>query len=177
MPADNWTVGLVSGRARPVALEPIATLSPTDSARLAAEATRLASALPSDTAADFRGIPFAVRIAYRFPAAPGVSALAAEVVRKVNEEADPAAEHIFLVAERDSTAASDRYRTAYAYRRSGGEAEVVSTELLAAITLGAPPRTTLVLDEVGYAGDSYALLERVGPLTWRVRWRSAYADC
>jgi hypothetical protein len=173
----SWSVALVAGRARPVPLESIETLSGTDSARLAAEATRLASALPNDTSMAFRGIPFFVRIAYRFTSVTGVQALVAEVVRKVNVEANPLEEHILLVAEQDSGATSGRYRVGYSNRTSGTETSVVSTEVLAAITLSASGRAALVLDSVGYEGDVYSLLERAGPARWTVRWRSAYAGC
>ncbi|HJU66382.1 MAG TPA: hypothetical protein VJ596_11920 [Gemmatimonadaceae bacterium] len=173
----SWSVALTAGRAQAIPLQSIETLSGTDSARVAAEATRLASALPNDTSMAFKGIPFFVRIAYRFTPVTGVQALVAEVVRKVNVEANPLEEHILLVAERDSADTSGRYRPAYSNRTSGTETSVVSTEVLAAVTLSPSRRPALVLDSVGYEGDVYSLLERTGPARWTVRWRSAYAGC
>ncbi|MGH7718532.1 MAG: hypothetical protein ACREON_06785, partial [Gemmatimonadaceae bacterium] len=176
MPA-GWSVAFIAGRAQPIPLQPIEALPGTDSARVAAQVTRLASALPNDTATAFRGIPFFVRIAYRFTPAPGVDALVAEVVRKVNVEANPLEEHILIVAERDGTDSDAPYRVGYSNRTSGPETNVVSTEVLAAVTLRATGRPTLVLDSVAFEGDVYSLLERTGAVRWAVRWRSAYSGC
>lgn len=172
-----WSVGFVTGSAKPIPLVPIERLSRTDSARVAAEVTRMASALPNDTSPALRGVPYHVRAAYRFSPAPGVDAVVAEVVRTLNQEANPVQEHIRLVGERDSADASPRYRTAYFSRVSGGESQVVSTEVLAAVILGANRRPSLLLDSIGYEGDTYVLLERTATGQWRVRWSSAYAGC
>ncbi|MEP6692740.1 MAG: hypothetical protein ABJD07_16395, partial [Gemmatimonadaceae bacterium] len=165
----RWTVGLVAGRAEAIALDSIEGTTRADSAQLVAEVTRLASALGNDTAAAFRGIPYAVRSAYRFTAAPGVHAVAAELVRHVPQEASPAVEHIFIVAERDSGVTTGRYHAAYFDRSSGPEESTESTDVLAAITIGLPRRAALVLERVGYESAAYTLLERIAK-TWKVRW-------
>jgi hypothetical protein len=158
-------------------LDSIEALPRADSARLAAEAARLASSLPSDTAQSFRGIPFFVRTVRRFTIPPATPALVAEVVRRVNQEASPREEQIFIVAERDSTQPPGRYTVAYYERSAGLEETVESTDVLAALLLGANHQPTLVLSRDDGDGVSYALLERTGPRTWRVRWTSAYAGC
>lgn len=173
----NWAVGFATGSAKPIPLTPIERLPRADSARIAAEVTRMASSLPNDTSPALRSVPYHVRAAYRFSPAPGVDAVVAEVVRTLNQEANPVQEHIRLIGERDSADASPRYRTAYSSRVSGGETQVVSTEVLAAVALGADHRPSLLLDSVGYEGDTYVLLERTGAGQWRVRWSSAYAGC
>ncbi|MFN2399608.1 MAG: hypothetical protein ABR543_13370 [Gemmatimonadaceae bacterium] len=177
----SWTVAFLEGRVRPVPLDSIETLSRSDSARIAAEATRLASALPRDTALAFRGIPFSVRSVYRFHSAAGVDGLLADVIRRVNQEANPLEEHILLVAERDSAAGqrdvATRYRTVYFERTSGTEETVETTEILAAITLRSPPRTGLVLGRVGQESGAYSLLERSRDGRWRVRWTSVHTGC
>lgn len=172
-----WTVALAPGRATAIPLDSIDVLSRADSARLVAAVTRIASTLPGDSSGTFRGLPFVVRSVRRFAAAPGVQALFADVRRKLNEEARPREEQILLVAERDSGDATGPYRSAYFERTSGLEETIESTDVLAALALGAPPRTMLVLGRDYGDGTSYALLERVGPRQWRVRWTSAYAGC
>lgn len=177
----SWMVAFLEGRVSPVPLDSIESLTSSDSARLAAEATRLASVLPRDTALAFRGIPFSVRSVYRFRSAAGVDGLVADVIRRVNQEANPLEEHILLVAERDSAAgerdAATRYRTGYSERTSGTEETVETTEILAAITLRSPPRTALVLGRVGQESGAYSLLERAHDGRWRVRWTSVHTGC
>lgn len=173
-----WTVAFVGGRVQAIALDSIETLVRADSARLAAEATRLASLLPNDTATAFRGIPFAVRTAYRFSAADGAEVLVADVLRKVNLEANPLEEHILLIAERDPRARAEagRYRSVYSERASGTEEGIETSEVLAAVRLGGT-RGALVLSRQGYESSAYSLLERTAPGQWRVRWTSVHTGC
>ena len=172
-----WTVAFLRGRAEAVALDSIAGMRRPDSARFAAEVTRLASAIPNDTAQAFFGLPFEVKSAYRFRAAPGVDAVVATVVRKIGQEANPREQHTLFIAERDSGRTTGAYRMAYVERVSGSEDVVETREVLAAVTLGARRAATLVIGRHFYEGWSYAILERVAPLKWRVRWNSAYAGC
>ena len=172
-----WTIALGAGRSAAIPLDSVDILSGVDSARMTAEVSRLASILPNDTTAAFRGLPFAVRTVRRFSPAPGVSALVAEVVRKVNQEANPREERILIVAERDSGKTSGRYAVAYSERASGTEEDVETTDVLAALGLGPARTPTLVLRREYFEGSAYALLERTGPKSWRVRWTSAYAGC
>ncbi len=175
-PLPAWSLALLGGHAEGVPLDSIEGLSRTDSARLAAEATRLASTLPDDTIAAFRGIPFAVRTAYRFAAVKTVDALIADVVRKVNQEASPLEQHTLIVAERPHADSAARYTTVYSERSSGSEEGVESTELLAALSLGSPPRTVLVLSRLGDETGAFALLER-NDGRWRLRWTSVHTGC
>ena len=173
----GWTIGFLAGLVEPLALDSLAGLSRADSARLAAAVTSLASALPNDTAAHFRGLPFAVRSARRFTPAPGVEAVVAELVRKVNQEARPLEEHILLVAERDSGAARRAWRPVYSERSIGADDEVVTSEVLAAARVRASGSPILVLYRDLYEGGRYAVLERVVPGRWRLRWTSIYTGC
>jgi hypothetical protein len=170
-----WTVGFAGTGVAALPLDSIEALTSADSAQLAAEMTRLASALPGDTAASFRALPYSVRSARRFTPAPGIAAIVATIVRSVNQEAKPLGEHILLVAER--SAAGGRYVAAYHERRSGREETVETVEPLAAVLLGADRRPSLVISRDYYEGTAYSLLERVGPGRWRVRWTSAYVGC
>lgn len=173
----SWTVALGAGRATAISLDSVDILSGPDSARMTAEVSRLASMLPHDTVPAFRGLPFAVRNVRRFSPAAGVSALVAEVVRKVNQEANPREERILLVAERDSGKTSGRYAVAYSERASGTEEDVETTDVLAAVALGPERVPTLILRREYFEGSAYSLLERTGAKSWHVRWTSAYTGC
>jgi hypothetical protein len=172
-----WSVAFEAGRVRPIALDSLGALSRTDSAYLAAEITRLAAALPGDTANAFRGVPFAVNDAYRFAPVAGVRAVVAEVERRLNQEANPLEQQILLVAEHDSTVADDGLHTVYFERRSGSEEALETFDVLAAIVLPDPPRPTLVLVRAGPTTSAYALLERSSSGRWSLRWTSARAGC
>lgn len=173
----GWAVGFLAGRIAPVPLDSIEGLSPQDSARLAADLTRLASALPGDTSRTFRRIPFSVRLAYRFTAAPGVQAVVADVVRKLNQEAMPLEQHTFLIAERSGTDAQHRYRVVYADRFAGSEETLEMPTVLAAIRLPSPSRVALVLLREGVEASAFALLERASDGRWQQRWVSVHTGC
>jgi hypothetical protein len=171
----GWSVALLPNDIPGVPLDSIEGLSPLDSAKLAADITRLVSALPGDTSRAFRGIPFAVRNAYRFTVDSATPAIAADVVRKLNQEAMPLEEHTFLIAER--SASKQRYDVVYTTRTSGTEESLITTELLAAVRLPSPTRTALVLLLEGFDTNAYALLERSPRGAWQVRWRSVRTGC
>lgn len=173
--APGWLAGFLAGHARAIPMDSIERLTGADSARLAAEAARLASLIPNDTAVAFVGLPFVVRTAYRFTPAPGVEALAADVVRRIAQEANPREQHVLLVAERPAGQAGARYRLTYHVRTSGSEDAVETREVLAAVRLGDTP--TLVVGLNYYEGNAYMLVERTAEGTWRERWSSAYAGC
>lgn len=172
----SWVVGFERGRLLPIAYDSITALSSSDSSRLAMEVARIASAVPGDTVAEMRGLPYQVRRAYRFSIAPGVDGMVAEVLRTLNQEANPKQEHLLLLAERDS-ASRGRFDIAYTERAAGGEELIESSELLA-IGRYAPNRDVVVL-LARYVGDGvvYALLERTGSRRWRLRWTSPYVGC
>ncbi len=176
LPAE-WTVGFIRGRVQPIRLDSIEALPRPDSARLAADIARLASALPNDTNRTFRSIPFAVEHAYRFAAAPSVQAVVADVARKLNLEANPLEQHTLIIAERDSAGPDSSYRVVYTERSTGSEETLETTDVLAAVTIGSPRRTALVLLREGFESSAYALLERTPSGRWRVSWTSAHAGC
>lgn len=175
--AATWTIGLAAGRAHAIPLEPLADLGGADSAKLAAEIARVASSLPDNAGSIFRGLPFSVRDAWRMQAAPGTDALVAGVLRRINQEANPRVEHLLLVAERDSGDSRGRFRVAYFERTDGLEETLEMSDVLAAVSLGTPPRATIVLARDYGDGAAYSLLERTGARSWRIRWSSAYTGC
>jgi hypothetical protein len=182
-PPPDWSVAFASGHATALPMDSMMGLASVDSARRAAAIARAASALPDDTAAAFRGLPFAVRDAHQFMLPSGDTVLAAEVVRRLNQEASPQEEHLLIVLERDTVSgpggAPRSYVVAYAERTSGLEDDVESSEMLAAVDLGHPPRQhpAIVIGRDYGDGSSYTLLERVAPRRWRARWNSAYVGC
>jgi hypothetical protein len=173
----SWSVGFVSTHVVPLALDSVDVLSPRDSMVLVAEASRLASSVTASTSASFQGLRFTVEDIRRFKAAPGVQAIVAHLVRRVNQEASPQEEQTLLIAERDSGATSGPYRLAYADRTFGREEDVVTPEVLAAIRVGAVDQPALVVARDGNDGIAYSLLERMGPRRWRVRWSSGATSC
>jgi hypothetical protein len=172
----TWNVAFAAGRAFGVAVDSIAGMVAGDSARLAADIARLASALPGDTAAVFRGLPFVVNKALRARMPNGSIVLAAVVVRNVNQEANPRQERILLIAERDSGTAPVPYLTRYSERKTGLEETLETTDPIAIVLLGVDRRPTVVLTHDAGSGLSYFLVERVAG-RWVRRWASAYAGC
>ena len=176
-PLQPWTVAFAAGRAEAIPLDSAAALAPADSARLAAEVARIASSAPetrADSTSPFRGLPFVVREMRRFAPAPGVQAVAADVERRVNQEASQRVEHVLLVAERRATGP---WRAAFLERTAGAEETLELNTVLAAVLLGAERRPTLVVGRDYGDGTAYALVERLGDARWAVRWSSAYAGC
>lgn len=170
-----WTAGFLAGNAVSLPMDSIQTLSPVDSARRAADVARVAAALPNDTSATFRDLPFVVRSAGRIVLDGGTEAILAEIVRQLNQEANPQEEHIFLIAERDS--ANGKPTAAYFERVSGAEDDVESSEVLAVVRLGPRRVPTIVLSRDYGDGGAYTLIERTGRGQWGVRWNSAYTGC
>ena len=173
----SWSVGFASGRVRPIALDSVDVLSPRDSMVLVAEASRLASSVTASPAPAFQGLRFTTEDVRRFEAVPGVQALVAHLVRRVNQEASPLEEQTLLIAERDSGVTGGPYRLAYAERTFGREEDVVTPEVLAGVRIAPEQEPSLVIARDGNEGIAYALLERVGPHRWRVRWSSGVTSC
>jgi hypothetical protein len=175
--AGAWSVGFLSSTVTPIPLDSVDALPARDSMALAAEASRLASAVTANTSPSFQGLRFTAHDIRRFEVAPGVQALAAQLIRRVNQEADPQEEQTLVIAERDSGVTTGRYQLAYAERSFGKEEEVVSTELVAAVRLGTNGAPSLVIARDSDAGLAYALIERTGPRQWVTRWTSSLAKC
>jgi hypothetical protein len=177
-----WAVGLIGARLAPVPLDSVGSLSPTDSAALVAEVTRLASTVPVRQAAPrLRGLPFSVQDVRRFRAAPGVDAIVAQVVRRVHQEANPLEERTLLIAERDSARQQEqhtgRYTVVFDERTVGREETLEGNEILAALTPQDTLRPMLIVARESESGVRYVILERGGPRRWRVRWMSALVRC
>ena len=174
--AAAWTVAIAQGRFTPLTVDSISGLSRTDSAQLVMELARVASSAPGDTVEALKGTAYVVRRGYRLTLPGYPSMVFAEIMRSLNQEANPAHEHMLLIMERDTLPRS-RHRMTYVERSSGTEETLESTELLLAGTITG--RTQPVILIARYAGDGviYSLLERSDAQTWNVRWTSPYAGC
>ena len=148
-----------------------------DSSRLAAEATRLASALPTSGAERFVGLPFTVTSLWRFRAGPGVEGVVANLVRHVNEEARPLEERTLVIAERDSTRRDERFTLSYYDRSQGAEETVVSRDVLAIARATPDAQPMLVIGRDYGDGMAYAIVQRDPSGRWREKWRSPRRHC
>jgi hypothetical protein len=173
--ASTWAVGFVGGHAAPLALDSVNVLSTRDSTTLVAEASRLASMVTAITDPSFQGLRFTAHDIRRFEAAPGVQAIVAHLVRRVNQEANPQEEQTLLIAERDSGVTSGPYQLVYAERVHGLEEQSMMPEVIAGVRIAG--RSTLIVARDSDAGVAYAMLERTGPRRWRVRWTSGMTRC
>lgn len=173
----SWSVGFVGTTVQPVRMDSIESLSRADSARLAADATRLASTLPGGGGERFTGLPFTVTSLWRFRAGPGTEGLVANLVRHVNQEARPLEERTLVIAERDSSRRDERFNLAY-YDRSQGPEETVESRDVLALARAAPDAQPMLVIGRDYGdGMAYALIQRDPAGRWREKWRSPRGHC
>jgi hypothetical protein len=173
--SPGWRVGFTSGHAQAIKLDSIEAMSSTDSASLAAALARAAATLPSASDPTFRGLPFRVRLAYTFRL-DSVDVVIADVVRSVNEEANPRLEHLFIIGERPA-GTTGKFIPAYYSRTAGAEEATPASEVLAAVLIGSSRRPAVVVNIENDEGRQLGLIERTTPGEWRSVWRSAYTDC
>jgi hypothetical protein len=171
----GWRVGFARGHTQPIKLDSIEAMSSTDSAVLAASLAQTAATLPIASDPTFRGLPFRVRSAYTFRL-ESTALVIADVVRSVNEEANPRLEHLLIIGERPA-GATGKYTVGYYSRTAGAEETTQASEVLAAVRVG-PSRLPAVVVNIEYDdGRKLGLIERTAPGQWRSIWRSAYTDC
>jgi hypothetical protein len=172
---SNWRVGFSNGRVHAIVLDSIEAMQSADSAALAASLAQMAATLPIVSDPTFRGLPFRVRSAYTFRL-DSIDAVIADVVRSVNEEANPRLEHLLIIGERP-VGTRGKYNLRYFSRTAGAEESTQATEVLAAIQIGAEKRPAIVVNIEYDDGGKLGLIERTGPDEWRATWKSAYTDC
>jgi hypothetical protein len=171
----NWQVGFASGRVQPITLDSIEAMSSVDSAALAASLARTAATLPVKTDPTFRGLPYRVRSAYAFRL-DSVQVVVADIVRIVNEEANPRLEHLLIIGERPA-GTSGKFDVGYFSRTAGAEESTQATELLAAVLIGKTRRPAIVVNIEYDDGGKLGLIERTDSGQWQATWKSAYTDC
>jgi hypothetical protein len=172
---SNWRVGFTSGHVRSIALDSIEAMPSADSAALAVSLAQTAATLPITFDPTFKGLPFRVRSAYTFRL-DSINVVIADVVRSVNEEANPRLEHLLIVGER-AAGSTGRYKVGYYNRTAGAEESTQATEILAAALIGPARRPAVVVNIEYDDGGKLGLIERTGPGEWHATWRSAYTDC
>jgi hypothetical protein len=173
--ARSWSVGFKTGLASSIPLDSLESATSADSVFVTTELARLASALPASNDPAFQGLPFAVRKAYRSKSAP-TSILVGDIVRKINEEANPREEHLLIIAEPNG---ADRahYVTAFHSRAAGAEELVRTSDVLAAVQFVRNRHVALVVSFEYESGSRVTLIERNMNGNWRITWRSAYTGC
>jgi hypothetical protein len=169
-------VGFAADSIHPLTLDSSASFGHGDLITLTSGVTRLASAVPGDSAGTFFGLPFVVDAVWRFTIPGDTQVVVGMLHRQINQEAMPLAERTLIVAEQDSSTDGELV-AAYSDRSSGDEETVETYDLLAALTTGGSPSPMLVLARDFGNGVSYAFLERTGPRTWRLRWTSPSRKC
>lgn len=174
-PPRAWNIGFIGGVVSPIGMDSVESISHADSASLVVDVTRLASAMPNDSAGRFTGLPFVVRALWRFNILNGPQVIVANLSRQINQEATPLQERTLLVAERnpvDSTIA-----TAYSERSYGTEESVENQDVLAAALLGSTRTPAIVVARDYGDAVAYGLVERGADGRWRARWSSARRHC
>lgn len=174
MSPAGWRVAFEKGRAVGLPLDSLEGMDSADSTRFVASVLQALSSLGSRGDPAFRGIPYFVRKGYRLTL-PSSSVLIAEAVRRINEEANPREEHLFLLVERAGSDAD--YRVAFQKRSAGAEEAIETSEILAAVRFTASNSLAIVMTFDFEDGGKVGLLEQVAVGNWRTVWKSAYTDC
>ncbi len=142
VPPLGWRVAFEKGRAVGLPLDSLEGMGGADSTRFVASVLQALGSLGSGGDPAFRGIPYFVRKGYRLNL-PSSSVRIAEAVRRINEEANPREEHLFLLVERAGNDAD--YRVAFQKRSAGAEEAIETSEILAAVRFTASNRLAIVM--------------------------------
>jgi len=158
-----WSVGLAGTTARPLWSDSLDAFAAADSALYSVEAPRLASIVSARLSTRLSGLPFALSGVRRIQFGD-TTIIAAQLTRRVNQEANPVEERTFVVAER---AGSAPFTTVHSNRSEGSEDTAAHFDLLGAF------RTTsalyLIVTTDTPSGSTIEILERSAG-NWRVRW-------
>ena len=171
----DWRVGFVRGNVSAIPLDSIASLPSADSAMLAASLAQTAATLSVSSDPTFRKLPFRVQSAYTFRL-DSVEVVIADIVRTLNEDANPRIEHLLLIGERP-TGTKGRYVVGYFSRIAGAEETMQATEVLAAVRIRTSKSPVIVVSVESEEGVKLGLIERTGSGQWRSTWKSAYTTC
>lgn len=171
----GWNAGFVAGHADAIKLDSIEAMTSADSAELVRAIAQGASTQPVATDPTFRGLPFRVRSAYAFRV-DSTDVIVANVVRAVNEEANPRIEYLLIVGERARDAVG-KLNVEYFDRAAGAEGSTQASELLAAVRVGLSKRPVLLVSAAYEDGAKLGLIARSAGGKWTAIWRSAYTNC
>jgi hypothetical protein len=171
----GWRVAFIAGRVKAISLDSIEGLASTDSAALAASLAKSAATLPTSSDPIFRQLPFRVRFAYRAHL-DSTEIVIADVVRALNEEANPRIEDLFLIGDRP-VGSLGGYVVRYYNRTAGPEETMQATEVLAAVKIVSSKRVSIVASVESEEGSRLQLLEPTELGVWHPAWISAYTRC
>lgn len=174
-PPRPWKVGFRQGVATAFPLDSLEGMNTRDSLAVTGEIARLAAVLTEGADPAFLGLPFTVRKAYRFTMSP-ISVVVADVVRKINQEANPREEHTLLVGERVAEG-DGRYMAAFHTRVADSEDIVRTSELLGVVRFTRTGGSAMVVAFEYADSGRVVLLERTANRQWKITWRSAYTGC
>lgn len=172
-----WSVAIPLGRAEAVAFDSLPGLTESDSLNLTIAIARAASTLNDDTSGTFQGRPFIVRQANRFQLSPDHDGILAEVIRTVNQEANPVQEQLLLVLEGEWRRPDSTLRVVYRTRAVGLEEDITSIELLVVLRNRRTGIYSLLVRREGTSGWALELIEQATAGRWVLRWKSALSDC
>jgi hypothetical protein len=102
--------------------------------------------------------------------------VAADIVRTLNEEANPRIEHIFLIGERERNS-TGKYGVGYYNRTAGAEETTQAAAVLAALEIGRSRRKVFVVNVESDKTARFGFIERDGSSDWRPSWWSANTGC
>jgi hypothetical protein len=172
---SGWRIGFATGHAQEIKVDSIEAMPSTDSAALAVSLAQTVATLAVASDPTFRGLPFRVQSAYTFRL-DTVDVVIADVVRSVNEEANPRVEHLLLIGERP-VGSSGKFNAGYYNRTAGAEETTQTSDVLAVVRLGPSKKPAVIINMEYDDGRTLGLIERVSPGQWRSIWRSAFTDC
>jgi hypothetical protein len=158
----TWSVGLSGAKARAVLSDSLEMMSHSDSVLYQTEGSRLASTV-SGASARHTGLPFSL-VAVRRLRFADTTIVALQLVRRVNQEANPAEERTLVVAERVGSGA---FTAVHSDRSEGTEEMAAHFDLIGAFRAGST--LYLMISSDAATGSTIQILERSGG-TWRVRW-------
>lgn len=161
----GWSLGLRGATVVPVRVDSIESLPGADSAKTVAELARLASAITATSRSRFTGLPFSVVQARRFQLGAS-QVLAAHLVRRLPQEAEPLEEHLLVIAERARP--QSPYATRFSQQSQGSEETAQYFDVVGVARAG--DVTLLMLARDASARTEYQILERSAAGEWRVRW-------
>lgn len=158
----GWTIALAPTTTA-LKLDSIESIPAADSANLAADVARLASAVATEKESRFAGLPFAVLAAHRARIA-GNTVVVGRAVRRIPQEATPLEERTLVIGEQ---AGADPFALEYSLRSSGAEDTVEHYLLLAVVRAG--EKHFIIIESARDGGSRYEILERAAG-SWRLRW-------
>lgn len=168
----DWSVGLLRRSAALLPMDSIEALPPPDSARIAVDLARLASALRTHRDSRFTGLPFTVLAAHRF-STDSVQFLVGHLARRLNQEASPLEERTLLIGERSARLPGASYQVTYSQRSEGTEDTAEHFEALAAARGRRAIFLLVARDQL--SRTLYEVLERAAGGRWRMRWSRSLA--